>query len=320
MSIAARILVFIMSLLDCAAFAQSTQAPITWAAAMAAGGGTDVVARELAARLSERLGQVIVVENLAGAAGGVAALKVKSAQPNGLTYLFATNSLLTKQVMSLRPEFDMVRDFMAVAPLVEGPYGIFVNPSVPAQTLRSFIAYAKANPGKLNYASTGVGSSTHLAAEELNMRGGVKITHISYKGGAPAVLDLVADRVQMSILGITANYQQMVDAGKLRLLAVTSRQRLSTMPTIPTAEESGLPGYHPTFWLGLFAPAGTSTAILNRINADLRSILGNPEIRQRYAAQGYTILTMTPDETQKKVGDEIADLSKIVDAAGIERQ
>lgn len=287
---------------------------------MAPGGSTDNVARELANALSERLKQSVIVQSVAGAGGAVAAQKVKSAPPDGSTFLFTTNSLLVNQVLRKKPEFDFRKDFVAAAAILEGPFGVFIHPSLPAKTLRELIEYAKANPGKLNYGSSGVGSSMHLAAEELNVLGGIKLFHVAYKGGNPALLDMLSNRVQVALLSTSTQHQQLAESGKLRVLAVTSKHRLPSMPNVPTTDEAGVPGYHPSFWMGLFAPTGTPPAILGKVNGDLRAILALPEIRKRYAMQNYNILSMTPDEAQRKVAEEITQLMKTVEAAGIERQ
>jgi tripartite-type tricarboxylate transporter receptor subunit TctC len=316
-----RIMLAVLVLPGSAALAQSYPArAVTWVAAMAPGGATDTVSRELSAKVAERWGQPVVVDSLPGASGVVAAQKVKIAAPNGLSLLVATNSLLANQVLTRKPEFDVRKDFIAVARWFEAPYGIYINPALPVHTLAELIAYAKANPGKLNYASTGVGSGTHLVAEELKMKTGVQLFQINYKGGSPAILDVVAGRCQVTFLGATAPWQQLVEAGKLRVLAITSSQRLATIPNVPTAEEAGLPGFTQTSWVGLFAPAETPASITGKINADLRAVLNEPELRKRYLSEHRTLPSMSVEETQKKVVEEIALLTKLVDSAGIERQ
>jgi tripartite-type tricarboxylate transporter receptor subunit TctC len=293
--------------------------PITWTAAMAAGGPTDSAAREMAQMLSERLGRTITVDPIGGAGGLLAAQKVMNGPKDGTNFLFSTNSLLVNQVLRKKPEYDMARDFVGVSPLIEGPFGIFVNSAVPAGTLKELIDYAKANPGKLNYGSSGIGGIMHLITEDLKARAGIDMEHIPFKGGAQLITELVGNRVQLEILD--PNFAKPhVDAGRLRALVVTSRERIVTLPNVPTTAESGLPGYTPTFWMGLYAPAGMPRAIIDQVNGELRAILTNPEVKKRYAARGFTTEWMTPDATQRRIAVELAQLNKVVDDAKIERQ
>lgn len=299
--------------------AQSDTRAIVWTAAMAAGGPTDGLAREVAKMVSDRIGRTIVVDPIGGAAGLLAAQKVMNGEKDGSNFLFSTNSLLVNQVMRKKPEYDMARDFIGVSPLVEGPFGIFVHPSVPVNNLKELLAYAKANPGKLNYGSSGIGGIMHLITEDLNTRSGVDLMHIPLKGGAQLITELVGNRVQIEILD--PNFAKAhVEGGRLKALAVTSKERIVTMPTVPTTAEAGLPGYTPTFWMGLFAPAGTSKGIVDRLNADLRVILSNAEVKKNFASRGFSTEWMTPEATQKRIADELALLSKVVESAKIEKQ
>jgi tripartite-type tricarboxylate transporter receptor subunit TctC len=301
------------------AWAQADSRPIVWTAAMAAGGPTDAAAREMAQMLSERLGRTITVDPIGGAGGLLAAQKVMNGPKDGTSFLFSTNSLLVNQVLRKKPEYDMAKDFIGISPLIEGPFGIFINTSVPVTTLKELLDYAKANPGKLNYGSSGVGGIMHLITEDLNARAGIDMVHIPFKGGAQLLTELVGNRVQLEILD--PNFAKPhVDAGRLRALVVTSKERIVTMPNVPTTAESGLPGYTPTFWMGLYAPAGTSKAIVDQVNGELRNILNNAEVKKRYAARGFSTEWMTPEATQRRIATELATLNKVVEDAKIERQ
>jgi tripartite-type tricarboxylate transporter receptor subunit TctC len=301
------------------AMAQQTSRPIFWASAMAVGGSTDILAREAAKLLSESIGQTIVVEAVTGAGGVVAAQKVMSAPPDGSTFLFVTNSLIANQAMRKKPEFDLRKDLLAVSPLFEGTYGIYVTSELPITTLQELIAYSKANPGKLNYGTSGIGGGMHLFTEELKIRTGLSMLHIPYSGGAPVLVDLNANRVQMSLLDIVLA-QPHVNSGKIRALAVTSKQRSPNLPNVPTTAEAGVPDYNPSFWMGLYAPTATPKPIVDRMNGALRTILTNPEVRSRYAARGYTTIWLTPEETQRKVAQELTQIAKTIEAARIERE
>lgn len=293
--------------------------PVTFASAMAAGSTTDVLSREFAKLLSERLGQPIIVEIVAGGGGIVAAQKVTNSQPDGHTLLFVTNSLTSNQAMRIKPEFDIAKDLVAITPLFEGIFGLYVNPEVPARSLQEFIAYARANPGKLNYGSSGTGGILHLVAAEFASRSNIDVTHVPYKGAGEFMPATIAGQIQFHFVD-AAYAQPFVDSGRVRLLALTSKQRLPNLPNVPTFEESGFPGFSPTFWFGLYAPRGTPPAVVNRINAETRAILTTPEAKARYAARGYQTLWMSPADTQKRVVDEIAQFNKTIDAARIERQ
>lgn len=293
--------------------------PITFASAMAAGSTTDVLAREVAKLLSERIGQSIVVEVISGGGGLVATQKVINSKPDGYTFLFVTNGVISNQAMRTKPEFDVSKDLVAISPLFEGVFGLYINPDVPAKTVQEFVAYAKARPGKLNYGSSGIGGIVHLVSEDFRLRAGIDLVHVPYKGGAEYLPATIANQVQLSFAD-TSFAQPQVDAGKVRLLAVTAKQRLPQLPNVPTFEESGFQGYSPTFWTGLYAPRGTPQPIVERVNAELRAILTAQETKQRYAARGYLALWLPPAEAQRRVVDELNQLNKTIDTARIARQ
>jgi tripartite-type tricarboxylate transporter receptor subunit TctC len=273
----------------------------------------------MAQLLSERLGRPITVDPIGGAGGLLAAQKVMNGPKDGSSFLFSTNSLIANQALRTKPEYDMARDFIGISPLIEGPFGIFINAAVPVNSLKELVDYAKANPGKLNYGSSGIGSITHLITEDFKARAGIDLVHIPFKGGAQFLLELVGNRVQLEILDPNFAKPQ-VDAGKLKTLVVTSRERIVTMPNVPTTAEAGMPAYTPTFWMGLYAPAGTASAIVEKMSGELKVILTNPDVRKRYAARGFLMDWYSPDATQKRIAAELAALNKIVDDAKIERQ
>ena len=294
---------------------------ITFASAMAAGSSTDILARETAKFLNDRLGQPVIVDVVAGAGGNVAAQKVINATPDGYTLLFVTNGVISNQAMRSKPPFDITKELVIISPLFEGIFGLFTNPNLPAKTVNELITYAKANPGKLNYGTSGIGGIVHLVNAEFAERAGINIVHVPYKGGAEYMPATIANQVQMNFADVSFAKPQ-VDAGKVRALAVSSKQRLASMPDVPTFEESGpaFAGYTPTFWMGLYAPKGTPPAIIERLNADVRAFVTPADVKARYAARGYQTVWLPPAEAQKRVNDELASYNKIIDAVKIERQ
>jgi tripartite-type tricarboxylate transporter receptor subunit TctC len=313
----------VVALLVCAwgsAVAQQYPARIiTLNSAMAAGATTDVLAREIAKLLSERLGQQIIVEANAGGGGLVATQKVINSAPDGYSLLFVTNSLIANQAMRSKPEFDLSRDLVAISPVLEGTFGMYINPEVPANTVQEFIAYAKGRPGKINYGSSGVGSIVHLITEDFKIRAGLNMVHVPYKGGAEYLPATISNQVQASFLDVTFA-QPQADAGKVRLLAVTSKQRLPNLPNVPTFEESGMNGYSPTFWIGMYAPRGTPQPVIDKLNGELRAILTPVEARARYAARGYQTMWAPPADAQRMVIEELNNLNKTIDTVKIQRQ
>ncbi len=309
----------------CGAFSQhafSQQYPartITLNSAMAAGATTDVLARDIAKLLSERLGQPVVVDANAGGGGLVATQKVINSAPDGYTFLFVTNSLIANQAMRIKPEFDLSKDLVAISPVLEGVFGMYINPEVPAKTVQEFVAWAKARPGKVNYGTSGIGGIVHLVTEDFKNRAGLDLVHVPYKGGAEYLPATISNQVQVSFLDVSFA-QPQAEAGKVRLVAVTSKQRLPNLPNVPTFEESGFKGYTPTFWIGMYGPRGTPPAIVDKVNGELRAILTPPEARARYAARGYLAIWAPPAEAQRMVSDELNNLNKTIDASKIQRQ
>ena len=312
---------FVLAAATCAgALAQQYPArAVTFASAMTAGSTTDVLAREIARLLTERLGQSVIVEAIAGGGGLVAAKKIINAAPDGYNLLFTTNGLITNQAMRKQPEYDLSKDLIAISPLFEGIFGIYVNPDMPVKTLQEFVAYVKARPGVVNYGTSGIGGIVHLVTADFAVRAGLDMVHVPYKGGAEYLPATIANQVQLSFADVTFA-QPQVDAGKVRLLAVSSKQRLPQLPNVPTFQESGFPGYSPTFWAGLYAPRGTPQPVIDKVNAELRAIITTDEAKQRYAARGYQTLWLPPADAQRRVIDELNQMNKTIDTVKIERQ
>jgi tripartite-type tricarboxylate transporter receptor subunit TctC len=261
----------------------------------APGGGTDIVARILSQQFSQRLGQSFVVDNRPAGSGIVGADLVAKANGDGYTLLFAFSSLSSSAKLFSRLPYDPVRDFAPVALATTSPLLAVAPASLPAKNIREFIAHAQANDGKLNYGSSGPGSSPHLATELLMSRTGVRMQHIAYKGIAPAVTALLADEVQFSLVPIAVGLPH-VRAGKLRALGVAGLQRSVATPDIPTLSESGLPDFEVIAWWGLLAPAKTPRAVVNALNREMRSVLELAEVRRTLVEQGMDPAAGTPEQ------------------------
>ena len=261
----------------------------------APGGGTDVVGRILAQQLTQRLGQSFVIENRPAGSGIVGAEFVAKAQGDGYTLLFAFSSLSSSAKLISHLPYDPTTDFAPVALATTSPLVMFLHPSVPATNLREFIAYAKANPGKLNYGSSGPGSSPHLATELLMSMAGIQMTHIPYKGIAPAITAQLANEVQMSLTPIAVGMPH-ARAGKLRALAQAGLKRSVAIPEVPTIDESGLPGFEVIGWWGMLAPAKTPRPVVLLLNREVRAALDVAEVRKSLVDQGMDPAGGSPEE------------------------
>jgi tripartite-type tricarboxylate transporter receptor subunit TctC len=261
----------------------------------APGGGTDVVGRILAQQLSQRLGQSFVIDNRPAGSGIVGADFVAKAQGDGYTLLFAFSSLSSSAKLISHLPYDPVADFAPVALATTSPLVMFLHPSVPANNLREFIAYAKANPGKLNYGSSGPGSSPHLATELLMSMAGIQMTHIPYKGIAPAITAQLANEVQMSFTPIAVGMPH-AKAGRLRALASGGLQRSVAIPDVPTIDESGLPGFEVIGWWGMLAPSKTPRSVVVLLNREVRAVLEVPEVKRNLVEQGMDPAGGTPEQ------------------------
>ena len=242
------------------------------------GGSADILARSVGAKLGERLGQPVVIENKAGAGTAIGAQAVATAAPDGYTLLLGTVSSQAINPAMNKVGYDPVKDFVAVAPLAAIPFVLVAHPSVPANSVADVVAMAKASPGKVAYASAGPGTSNHLAGELLAGSAQVNLVHVPYKGSAPALNDVLAGHVPL-MFDLIATALPNVQSGKLKALAVTGRERSALLPNVPTARESGLRDYEVTAWFGVFAPAGTPQAVVSRLNTELTAVLGAPDMQ-----------------------------------------
>jgi tripartite-type tricarboxylate transporter receptor subunit TctC len=289
--------------------------PVTFIVGFSAGGGTDTVARIVAEAVRKEWGQAAVVENHEGAGGQIAASLVAKADPDGYTLLFDSASFTLRPALEPNLPYDAAKDFVPVTLASSAPYVLAVNPDVPAKTVGELIALAKEKPGELNYASAGVGSSLHLAAELFKSLAGVDIVHVPYKGAA-GIPDLLEGRVQLAFAGLPQSLPH-IKSGALRALAVTTTERSPQLPDVPTMQEAGVDGYEMGAWYGLFAPAGTPKAIIDKVAADVGEALKDPAVREQLEGQGLEPVGTSPDSFGPYVTDEIAKWTKLVADAGI---
>ena len=291
--------------------------PIRFVVPFPPGTTTDVVARLVAQRTGERLGQQIVVDNRSGASGTIGVETVARAAPDGYTWgLGTTTTHALASILNPKLGYDPVRDFAPVALLGEVPYFLTTNPAVPAANIPEFIAYARAHSGKVSYASVGNFSMGHLLGEMLKKAAGFEMVHVPYKGSNLALIDLLAGRIQLNVSTIPASLPH-VRAGKLRALAVTSRSRVSALPQTPTIAESGFPGLHGSLWVGVFVPARAPGAVTALLNRELVTTLRSPELRDVLAEQGFEAGGGTPEAFNKLIRDETARWRKVISEAGL---
>jgi tripartite-type tricarboxylate transporter receptor subunit TctC len=278
------------------------------------GGGADILARAIGQRLAEAWKQPVVVENKAGAGGSIGTESVARAPADGYTLLMASPSHSINASLYKNLSFDTLKAFQPVTLAASGPLVLVVSPSAPFQSVKDLIAYAKANPGKISYASAGTGSSPHMAGELLALQAGVEMTHIPYKGTAPALVDLMGGRVQM-FFGPVPTILEHVRAGKLKMLAVTTKKRFATLPDVPAIAESGFKDYELLQWWGFMVPAGTPKDIVREQHAQIKRILDSAEMRERLAAMGAEPGGGAPEQFDAIVREEIPRWSRVVEAA-----
>ena len=284
--------------------------PVKVIVAFPPGGGADVSARIMAAQLTEAIGQTVVVENLAGAGGTIGTARAAQAAPDGYTLMVGTPSTHGSNVaVYAKLSYDPVRDFAPVVLLGSSPLMLLANPAFPAASVKDLLSLARAKPGDINYASYGNGSINHLAGELFSSLANIKVTHIPYKGGAPAIADLIGGRVQYTFDG-TASLGH-VKSGKLKLLAVTSVRRWAPFPDVPTVAESGVPGFDAITWYGLFAPAGTPKPVLDYLNARTNVALATQGAKDGYAKLSLDVVGGSPDVLAQQVRNEIAKWTKV---------
>jgi tripartite-type tricarboxylate transporter receptor subunit TctC len=289
--------------------------PVRLIVGVAPGGANDTVARLVAQALSDRLGQPVIVENRPGAGGNIGLEAVVNATPDGHTLLFATSANVLAASFYDKASVNFARDIAPVASLVRGPLIMEVNPSFPARTIPEFIAYAKANPGKINMASAGIGNTTHVAGELFQMLTGTKFTHVPYRGGAPAVADLIGGQVQVYFDGISGSLNY-VRSGTLRALGVTTTQRAEVLPDIPSIAEF-VPGYEAGGWYGIGAPKKAPAEVIDRLNRDINASLADAKLKTRLADIGYVTFGGSSAEFGNMIAQEVDKWARVIKFAGI---
>jgi len=280
------------------------------------GGSTDPVARLLAADLTTRLGQPVVVENRAGAAGSIGTEAVARAAPDGATFLFHTSVLATEPSFKQNLAYNVLTDLTPISLAVTGPYLLVVNPSLPSRTAGELIAFARANPGRVNFGSAGTGSSGHLIGELFALRAGAQMVHIPYRGGGPSVTALMQNEIQF-IFDTIPGSRGLVEDGRLRALAVTGPERAPLLPQVPTIGESGLPDFVNEFWLGLLGPARLPAEIQARMSQAVRDALAEPALRDRLAQLGLVVRASTPEAFDATLRRDIAEWREVITRANI---
>jgi tripartite-type tricarboxylate transporter receptor subunit TctC len=279
-------------------------------------GATDVLARLVGDALGKRLGQPIIIENRPGAGGNIGARIAAKAPPDGYTVIMAPTSIYAI-AMTLYPEpgYDVVRDFMPVSLVANALHVLVVNPGVRATTVKDLLALARNSPGALNVASQGTGTVSHLEAVMLQQMAGIQMVHVAYRGSAPAVLDLLAGRVQVMFDSVASTLPH-IRADKLRPIAVPTLQRVSVLPGVPTLDESGLAGYRAESWLGILAPAATPRPAVDRLNRELVAILADPDMRQLLTERGFEPQSSTPEQLAERIRADVVAWGKVVKASG----
>jgi tripartite-type tricarboxylate transporter receptor subunit TctC len=298
------------------AFAQAWPAkPVRIVVPFAAGGPADIYARAIGERLQASFGQAFVVENKPGGGSIVGTDFVAKSAPDGYTLLLMSNTHTVNESLIPERPFVLLRDFVPVAPLNSSELLMVVHPSVPANSLKDFLALAKAQPGRLSYASSGPGTPYHMAGELFKAMAGVDIVHVPYKGSSGARTDILGGQVQMMFDAITTMAPH-VRSGKLKALGSTGRARSAVLPEVPTVSEAGVAGYEAVIWLGVLAPAGTPRPVVERLNAEITRIANSPEMREAWGKQGATSLSMTTEEFGRYLREDIEKWSRIVKISG----
>jgi tripartite-type tricarboxylate transporter receptor subunit TctC len=290
--------------------------PVRMIVATSPGGGTDAIARIMSTKLTELLGQQFVVDNRAGGGGIIGTETVARATPDGYTLLMAFVAGMAMNPALSRTPYDPLKDFTPVSLIAGAQYVVTVHPSVPARTLKDFVAYAKANPGKLNYASAGNGTPVHLAAELFKTVAGIDLTHVPYKGGGPAGAAVLSGEAQVIFGSVTATMPQ-IKAGKLFALAVTGATRLPNAPELGTVAEQGYPGFEVTSWYGIVGPARLPQDVVGRLNTAILAALKAPEVREQLARQGMDPMGSTPREFSAHLEREVVKWAGVIRQAGI---
>ena len=316
MSRIARCLAALAAMVAAAAWAQPYPTkPVKIIVPFAAGGPADIYARVIGEKLQAALGQSFVVEDRPGAGAVIGTDAVAKSAPDGYTLLMMSNTHTVNESLLKDKPYALLKELVPVAPVNYSDLVMVVHPSVKANTLQEFIALAKANPGKLNYASSGPGTPYHMAGELFKAMAGVDILHVPYKGSSGARTDILGGQVQMMFDAITTMAPN-VRAGKLKALGTSGKVRSSVLPEVPTVSEAGVPGYDAVIWLGIMAPAGTPKAIVDRLNAEITKAANSPEIKKAWAEQGAVPMSMTPDEFGHFLREDIEKWARVVKISG----
>ena len=293
--------------------------PVRFVVPFPPGGSTDVAARTLADRLGQAMSAHFVVANRAGGGGAIGTTEVARAAPDGYSILFAADPVTTLNLVVKNLSYDTLRDFVAITQVTTQPLAVAVHSSVPAKDIAELIAYAKANPGKLSFCHSGTGTGQHMSGELLKKLAGIDMVHVPYKGGGPAVQDLIGGQVPMGVLGSTPLIPHH-KAGRIRILAFTSKERFAVLPEVPTLHESGFPGFDTTQWLGLLAPRGTSAEVVQRLHAETVKALAQPAVRERLAQSALIPVGNTPEQFAAVIRADIERWGKLARELKIEPQ
>ena len=280
------------------------------------GGGTDILSRTIGQKLNERLGQPVVVDNRAGANGTLGAALVAKAPPDGQTMLIVPAGYAANPALYKSLPYDQARDLAPVSHLASGPLVLVVHPALPVRSVKDLIALAKSRPGEINVGSAGNGSLPHLCAELFNAEGKVKLTHIPYKGSGTAIVDVMSGRVPVYFMNVLQSLP-LIKSGKLRALGVTSPQRTAIAPEVPAIAEAGLPGFDMTNWYGMLVPAATPRDVINKLQQETARVLNLPELKERLAGEGMTVVASTPEQFAAFLARETAKYNRIIQTAGI---
>ena len=317
MCLARAVIAVVLAAFGCAAAAADTypSRPVKIVVPFSAGGPADVYARFLAERLQGAMGQAFVIENRPGGGSVIGTDIVAKSAPDGYTLLLMSNTHTVNESLMPNKPFVLMRDFTAVAPINYSDLVLVVNPAVSAKTLAELIALAKAQPGKLNYASSGPGTPYHMAGELFKAMAGLDIVHVPYKESSGARTGVLGGQVEMMFDAVTV-MNEHVKAGKVRALATSGRSRSAVMPDVPTVAEAGVPGYDAVIWLGLIAPKSTPPDIVMRLNAEITKIVSRPDVQADWAKQGAVAMTMTPAAFERYLADDIVKWERIVKLSG----
>ena len=289
--------------------------PIRIIVPFAPGGSNDVLARLFGPKMTENWGQPVIVDNRAGGSTVIGTEALVKSAPDGYTILFMNMAHVTTPLLIATP-YDPIKDFTMIATSAKSEYMLALHPSLPAKTLKAFIALAKSRPGELNYASSGAGGATHLVTELFCMMTGTKMQHIPYKGGGPALADLLGGQVEVSI-NVPVNFVQHIKSGRLKALAITGESRFPALAQVPTFAEAGLQGFDAKVWYGILAPAGTPKDIVEKLSAEFSRIIGLPEIREKLMSNGMDPFLSTPAQFSALMKEDLARFAQVVKTANI---